>query len=61
MPDRIADDPPELLTITEAADALRTPRPPAVLAARGSAHPVGVCVSGDVLRAEEADGRTEGR
>jgi excisionase family DNA binding protein len=25
MPDRIADDPPELLTITEAADVLRTP------------------------------------
>jgi excisionase family DNA binding protein len=25
MPDRIADDPPELLTITEAADLLRTP------------------------------------
>ena len=25
MPDRIADDPPELLTITEAADMLRTP------------------------------------
>ncbi len=25
MPDRTADDPPELLTITEAADVLRTP------------------------------------
>jgi excisionase family DNA binding protein len=25
VPDRIADDPPELLTITEAADVLRTP------------------------------------
>jgi excisionase family DNA binding protein len=25
MLDRIADDPPELLTITEAADVLRTP------------------------------------
>jgi excisionase family DNA binding protein len=25
MPDRIADDPPELLTIAEAADVLRTP------------------------------------
>jgi excisionase family DNA binding protein len=25
MPDRFADDPPELLTITEAADVLRTP------------------------------------
>jgi excisionase family DNA binding protein len=25
MPDRIADDPPELLTITEASEVLRTP------------------------------------
>ena len=25
MPDRVADDPPELLTITETADMLRTP------------------------------------